>query len=288
MGDANAYHGQRVLTLGLSTEPQQTSFTIESYGVVIRITLNGAVPVDTLKVRLPPGWQRTARDNSDLSCEVAPAQGGDVRVKTDKGDARVFQDMGSLLDWIEHNTQHFVAEHATPHLFVHAGVVAWNGSAILLPARSFAGKSTLVTSLVKAGATYYSDEYAVLDLEGRVLPYPRQVSLRDGPHGPAGRLDLSAHAPQGDAARIPIPVGLVALLRYDEAVGWDVADLGYLPAIMAMAEQTVAIQRRARDAMEILGKVAGTARVIQGTRGDVDDAVKRLLALLDHDGAQRT
>lgn len=200
-----------------------------------------------------------------------------VSVEIDCEVVRRFPTREQLLDFLEGDIQIFVAEFATPHLFVHAGVVAVDGRAIIIPGRSFAGKSTLVTSLVKAGATYYSDEYAVLDDQGRVIPYPRRVSLRTGPHGPAGRLDFAHLAPQGPAEDHAIPVGLVALLRYDEEGGWDVWELDHLEAIMAMSEQTVAIQRRPADTFEILDKVARGATVIQGTRGDVDDAVTRLL-----------
>jgi hypothetical protein len=217
---------------------------------------------------------------------ICSLQHGRYAISTENLQGMEFDTRQSMLDFLEGDIELFVAEHATPYLFVHAGVVALNGVAILLPGRSFAGKSTLVTSLVNAGATYYSDEYAVLDADGRVLPYPRKVSLRDGPHGPAGRLDLSRRAPDEDAARRPISVGLVALLRYDEAAGWNVTDLGYLPAIMAMAEQTVAIQRRPRDAMEILGKVARSARILEGTRDECDTAARRLLELLGRDGMQ--
>lgn len=177
---------------------------------------------------------------------------------------------------MEGDIQIFVAEFATPHLFVHAGVVAVDGRAIIIPGRSYAGKSTLVTSLVKAGATYYSDEYAVLDDQGRVIPYPRRVSLRKGPHGEAGRLDFAHLAPQGPAEDHAIPIGLVALLRYDEEGGWDVRELDQLEAIMAMSEQTVAIQRRPADTFAILDKVARGATVIKGTRGDVEDTMERL------------
>ena len=64
-----------------------------------------------------------------------------------------------------------VANYAPDRVFVHAGVVAWRGRALVLPGTSFAGKTTLVAELVRAGAIYYSDEYAVLDEQGRVHPY---------------------------------------------------------------------------------------------------------------------
>ena len=50
-----------------------------------------------------------------------------------------------------------------------------NGS--WLPGHSFSGKSTLVAALVRAGAVYYSDEFAVLDPDGFVHPYAKALSL---------------------------------------------------------------------------------------------------------------
>ncbi len=64
-------------------------------------------------------------------------------------------------------------------LAVHAGVIAWNGRVALLPGASQAGKTTLVTELLKRGTVYYSDEYALLDTEGRVHAYPRALMLRE-------------------------------------------------------------------------------------------------------------
>src|SRR5262249_36246454 len=96
---------------------------------------------------------------------------------------------GALLMWsttseaclrtFEADVQLHVAEMAPERVFVHAGVVAYQGRGILLPGRSFAGKSTLVRELVQAGAQYYSDEYAVLDADGAVHPYPRPLSIRN-------------------------------------------------------------------------------------------------------------
>jgi hypothetical protein len=63
---------------------------------------------------------------------------------------------------------------------VHSGVVAHDGRAILLPGPTHAGKSTLVAELVRLGAPYFSDEYALIDADGRVHPYPRPMLLRDG------------------------------------------------------------------------------------------------------------
>ena len=49
------------------------------------------------------------------------------------------------------------------------------GHGIMLPGYSFAGKTTLVAEFVRAGALYYSDEYAVLDRDRFAHPYPRPL-----------------------------------------------------------------------------------------------------------------
>ena len=63
-----------------------------------------------------------------------------------------------------------VAAALPDRVAVHAGVVAFAGRAVVIPGPSHSGKSTLVQALVEAGATYLSDEFALLDEAGRVWP----------------------------------------------------------------------------------------------------------------------
>ena len=80
-----------------------------------------------------------------------------------------------------------VGEYAVDRVFLHAGVVGWRGKAIIIPADSFKGKSTLVAELVRNGATYFSDEFAVVDANGLVRrmengPDPRRMPSDSGRH----------------------------------------------------------------------------------------------------------
>jgi hypothetical protein len=117
-------------------------------------------------------------------------------------------DLDEVLHALESHLHLYVGEHASNRVFLHAGVVGWRGRALLLPGASRAGKSTLVAALLRAGASYYSDEYAVLDPHGLVHPFARPLSLRSA-NGAAPRRcgpeELGARAGQG-----PLPVGLVA------------------------------------------------------------------------------
>ena len=63
---------------------------------------------------------------------------------------------------------------------VHAGAVQLGERVLLLPGVTHSGKSSLVAELLRRGAIYFSDEYALIDSEGHVYPYPRPLLLRNG------------------------------------------------------------------------------------------------------------
>ncbi|MEX2556720.1 MAG: hypothetical protein WEB06_13980 [Actinomycetota bacterium] len=67
-------------------------------------------------------------------------------------------------------------------LVVHAGVVvAPDGNAVVLPATSGGGKTTLTAGLVRAGFDFLSDEMMAIDpVSLRVLPVPRSLFMKPG------------------------------------------------------------------------------------------------------------
>jgi hypothetical protein len=184
-----------------------------------------------------------------------------------------------IAERLESSLQIYIAEFADPHLFLHSGVVVWHGKTIVLPGKSFAGKSTLVRALVNAGATYFSDEFAVFDHEGRVLPYPRKLSHREGPLGPSGRIDMAAHAPDLDGNFEPLAVDLVALIRYEAGSEWEANQLRGAEAVVAMSEHMVPIRRRPAETLTMLTRVVDSALVYRCIRPDLETAVAWISAL---------
>lgn len=62
-----------------------------------------------------------------------------------------------------------------PFLSLHAATVGWRGHGITIAGHSGAGKSSLCTAALLHGADYFSDEYSLLDAQGRITPYPRPL-----------------------------------------------------------------------------------------------------------------
>jgi hypothetical protein len=74
-------------------------------------------------------------------------------------------------------------------LFVHAGVVAFDGRGMILVGESGVGKTSTVAALVRRGATYLSDEVALLDPEaGVVIPFTLPMAVKPWTRKAAGAL----------------------------------------------------------------------------------------------------
>lgn len=114
--------------------------------------------------------------------------------------------LAALQEWMDYEVSCLTS--CTP---IHAGVVVAGGRTILLPAASHAGKTTLVAALLARGAEYYSDEFALLDEDGRVHPYPRPLQMRDSREHRYSVPASTWHAPVGHGA---LDVGLILSLRF--------------------------------------------------------------------------
>ena len=251
-----------------------------AYGHRIGIRVTDAAALERASACLPPGWKKAARPVVD--CMYSLVVGAKAaRVKRFsllyRGAERLARthDLGSVFETLEEDLKMHVAASAPARVFVHAGVVGWRGGAIVLPGRTYAGKSTLVDALVKAGATYYSDEFAVLDARGRVHPYARPLVLRPR----AGEVAAVAASPSAEtrAGKKPLPVRLVALTHYQPGARWQPRPLTPGRAVLALMESTVPVRTRPAATLEALREVVTHAPVIESARGEVEEAVERLL-----------
>ena len=174
-----------------------------------------------------------------------------------------------------------VAEYAVRRVFIHAGVVGWKGKAIVIPARSFKGKTSLTAELVRLGAMYYSDEYAVLDEKARVHPFPKVLSLR-GIKNDYDQVDHPVEALGGKAGKRPIPVGMVVITEYKQGAKWKPEVLNSGRGVMALIDNTVPIRRDPHFALPILSRVGSSAMIVKSKRGEAEIAARSILDLLEN------
>jgi hypothetical protein len=215
--------------------------------------------------QLPPFYER----GTDAEVVAALTVDGDVvTLHLDESDLTISGPNGPEIHRAAASRIELVLVDRLPELVaVHAGVVADERGVLLFPGRSMVGKSTLTRALLERGAQYFSDEFALLDADGLVHPYPRAMTMRT-PNG------SERHVPPG-VATAPRPARLVALLQYDEK-GWDVRDLTPGETTMGLIDNCVSVRRDPARALTALTALAESARGIAGTRGPADAAVSLL------------
>ena len=184
-------------------------------------------------------------------------------------------DPAFVLDILDTFIRGHIALHAPGHVFVHAGAVALDGVALVFPGGPLIGKSTLAAALVRAGATYLSDEFAVLDPGGTVLPYPRRIT-------PRGVDPVAPTTTNG-----PNLVALVLFTEFRPNANWSPTRLTAGAGALRMFEHAVTAPERPVDALTAVTNAVAEAELLDGPRGEADDVAPALVAELGALGRSR-
>jgi len=250
-----------------------------AYGWRIGIRVDQPAVLEKVAECLPPDWEPSPPPFVDQLYSLRVGVRNDRVLHVGARRAARAMDLDQACEVLEGEIRLFLAEKARDRVFVHAGVVGWHGRALLVPGRSYSGKSTLVAALLRAGATYYSDEYAVLDSQGLVHPYARELKIRAGP-------DLQRHPPErfgGRSATAPLPVGLVALARYQPGARWRPRPLSRGRALLEVLNHTVPARSRPEAALAALqAMLPGGAAALKGLRGEAEETAVVLLDSFKH------
>lgn len=259
-----------------------------AYGVRVGLKVVDRRPSPTptqilarLQRRLPPGAQPLHSHDVDCHYElvIAPRDGSAdfghfSTLYADGMPVASAAELDEAADQFESLVQLNIAEKSRHGLFVHAGVVGWEGQAIVIPGRSYSGKTTLVAALVRAGATYYSDEYAVLDGQGYVHPYARLLVMRR-PGGSKRR--CSPEELGGMPGSAPLPVGLVVITAYQSGASWNPRRVSAGQGVLGLLANTVAARRHPEAAITTLTRTIANAAVLEGVRGEAEETTVALL-----------
>jgi len=250
-----------------------------AFGVPFEARVDDRRLLPEVRLRCPPGWQVTRRKPRvvlELTHEVSDTSdrnGRGLSVNLDGQTVATRLGHTRALDVFESELQLRVARFARPEVFVHAGVVAVRGRAVVIPGTSGSGKTTLVRALVEAGATYYSDEYAVIDAQGRVHPYARRPSVR-------GRRGWKRRDPvPRRVGRQPVLLGLVISTEYSSGARWNPVPLSSGERVLALLSHTVPARDRPREVLATLARAVARSRGFRTPRGSAGSAARALVAL---------
>jgi hypothetical protein len=158
---------------------------------------------------------------------------------------------------------------------VHAGVVGWQGRAIVIPGRSYSGKTTLVREFLEHGATYYSDEFAVIDERGYVYPFAKPLAIRE--EVTQRQHKVTAEKLGGRTGVKPLPVGLLLFTHYRCSARWHPRAISPGEGVVRLLANSLAAREHPERALKFLEKAVQRAQILNGARGEARSLVRRIL-----------
>ncbi|MCC7177582.1 MAG: DUF692 family protein [Acidobacteria bacterium] len=184
---------------------------------------------------------------------------------------------------------------------VHAGVVSFGDGCVLLPASAGSGKTTLTAALIRAGATYFSDEIALLE-EGTlaVRPVPLALTIKEGSVAPLRTLypEIDTLAPhvREDYVRVryltppreslplsdePQPVRWIVFPRYTERGRTELCPLSRPAALRRLLDESfLPLEQLDRGKVEALVQWMRTVECFELPLSSLDEAVPLMRELM--------
>ena len=246
-----------------------TGLVFECFGVRIGILATAGLTLEEVRALLPPYSSETDVGQVDRIFLVKINETESVIFENEIEKLR-FPGAHWVADALRGQLKYCVSQFTSQRVFVHAGVVAWQDCLILIPGAGFSGKTTLTAELVKAGAAYYSDDFAVIDQNGLVHPYPKPLSVRQRNATTGEQIDYDVEYFGGTQADKPLAASLVIITRYEAGSLWQPQSLTPGQGLLEILKHTNNSLRHPQIVMRVLQKVVIRAKIIQSKRGEAE------------------
>jgi hypothetical protein len=247
----------------------------EISGVRVAVGASDQDILDRLVALLPAGATPCDPETVERHFVLLTVGDGVWQYVMENGRSPMFQDLALVIPMLDTELRRYVASSAPDRVFVHAGAVAYRGRAIVIPGQTFSGKTMLVAALARAGAIYYSDEYAILDERGLVHPYARPLALRQTDRQPSARHPVESLG--GTAGEEPVPVGLIAATRYRPGASFNPEPRSAGQGMLTLLAHATPVRERPAETLAAVRRAASKALVLEGDRGEADAAAQSLM-----------
>lgn len=259
----------------------QTCFV--RYGVRTAVRVTEPAALVPLKLRLPPGARET--NDAPTEPEYSLVVGNE---KAPPGLERLHllfrrgvlisaaYNLEPVLGALESDLDRAVGLRAAPDwVFLRAGVVGWRGQAIVLAGCTQSETSVMVAALLRAGASYYSDRYAVLDNRGRVHPYASPLWLSAGVlANPVRYLPEDLGARTGVRA---LPVRTLLLPHYRTGVQPRLFPLKRSLATAELMNAAVGARQHPQVVRSAISRALARAWILEGACDETESTLNLLL-----------
>ena len=203
--------------------------------------------------------------------------------------------LNAALPLFEWGSNWLLSQRLNAYLLLHAGVLARDGQALILPAAPGSGKTTLSCALHLAGWRFLSDEFGVVDIERReVLPMVRPAPLKNasievmraragarlGPLFPGTRKGDVAHFIPNrlsfQARHERATPRLVVFPRFTPGAALSCVSLNPMQAVLGLGQNSFNYQALGTAGFETAIALARTTCAYRLTYGDLDEAIAQI------------
>jgi hypothetical protein len=261
-------------------------YAFEVFGVKVGVRVTDRSVLPALPDLFPPGWE-LSQDPWVTAMYSLIVGGEGSRPGTRRlhvlyssvGRLARTHDLDEALAVLKKDMMMTVGAVAKRQLLIHAGVVGIRGRALVIPGFSHSGKSSLVAALIAQGAVCLSDEYAMIDRQGRVRALRRPLNIRDesGMHAtPREPEELG-----GLWADRPLPMGMVLLTTYKPGATFRPKTLTPARGILEVFAHTLTAVWWPRRALSWLVQLLQGVPILKGARGEARDAARDLMEARD-------
>ncbi|MBI4819191.1 MAG: hypothetical protein HY791_23165 [Deltaproteobacteria bacterium] len=230
---------------------------LSAYGVELSVNLPDRESLAELVLALPPELASISAPSRPVSAHTIDVVPGD--------------------DWLRHLERELgksLASRSAEFVFLHAGLVAFRGHGILIPGRSWAGKSVLVEAFIRAGASYYSDEFAVFGRDGLARSFARRLCVRS-PFGNRRWIDVPR------VVGPPIPISLILATRFVAGARWKPAIKRGAFAVLPVIDSAMVGRLAPERVLSLAAKLAKSAVGLEGPRPNASYLASWTLDVLD-------
>ena len=269
---------------GRNGRVNETEMAFEAYGVRLAVAAAEEQVLERVRRFVPPGAEPCPPETVECRFSLVRGELGTYSIHRNgsrlNGTKSLQLDVA--LELLDSQIRIYLGRRAPDAIFIHAGAVSHRGVAVVMPGMSFAGKTTLVAALVRAGALYYSDEFAVIDREGFVNPYPKPLSVRtDG----WMQIDQTVESHGGVTGEGRVPLGMIVITSYRADAEWSPQQRSQGAGAMALLANAVPARERSQEVMEVVSRAAEGALVIESDRAEADAIAPLLLQELERRAA---
>lgn len=264
---------------------------LSTFGVRVGVRVSVPGVLSRILPQLPPRWRKTRRSAVQRLYSLVMGdeckRGGTRRLHVLYANtARLARgtELDEVLEALGADLMVHTAQMSPDKTFLHAGVVGWQGRTILIPGRSLTGKSTLVRELLGLGATYYSDEFAVVDSTGLVHPFPGPLGIRE--QGSYVQAKCPVEKLGAIVGAEPLPAGVVVITQYQTGARWEPTLLSRGQGALELVANSIAIRNQPLQTLTRLQKLVGRAVFLRGPRGEAREVAASILRLLSDRSGQ--